>query len=183
MKEKIVEQKSTEQHDGKAVRMVVVDAHATSDCDGPTYCTFDVPDQFVKNLSEMAALCQKHGLTEIRYSAHPNHWGPAGIEEELRLQCGEVVITAGGMFWFTDSPKNVDYQIESEALTIQQLEEALAGDEEPIVFMSDDARDAYEEDYEMDEHLAQLQAGAKNDDQSYQAWAETNHEAYMFMNS
>lgn len=178
-----MEQKSTEQHDGKAVRMVVVDAHATGDFDGPTYCTFDVPDQFVMNLREMAALCQKHGLTEIRFAANPNLWGPAGTAEKLRLQGGEVVVSTGGMFWFTDTPAHASYLIESDPMTVQQLEEILAGGDEPIVFMSDDALEAYDEDQEMDEHLAQLQAEARNNDESYQAWAETNHEAYMFMNS
>lgn len=128
--------------------LLVVSAHATSDCSGPSYCVFDVSPAFVARLNEVARLCSANGLSEARFEGAPHLWGPAGIEEELHLNYGEVVVTGSGQFWFTDTPKHCGYHVESDSYYIDDLQKQLDDGSAEIVFLDEHTREQYEEDHE-----------------------------------
>lgn len=91
----------------------VVEAYAASEHgDGPSYASFEVTLAFLDRLDNLVRLCKENALSEARYAAYPT-WGPGDIEEELRLQDGEIVVRPNGSFFYTDYPDVGDYKIES----------------------------------------------------------------------
>ena len=129
-------------------RLVVVPAHATGDYDGPSYCAFHVTQAFVLRLMAIIELCTEHDLSSARFVDAPELWGPAGIEEELRLHFSELMVTRTGDFWFTDSPKHGSYLVESEMFSVENLQALLDEGTSEIAFANDDCRELYEEDHE-----------------------------------
>lgn len=128
-------------------RLYVLPAHATGGYGDASYCAFLVTPAFIARLTAVAAICKTNGLSEARFYEAPQLWGPAGIEEELRLHCAEVVVTIAGDFWFTDTPKHGDYLIQSDSWTVDELAKVLDEETSEIAFHDDDCRDAYEEDH------------------------------------
>lgn len=91
----------------------VVEAYAASEHgDGPSFASFEVTQALLDRVEHLVRLCQENGLSEARYAAYPT-WGPGDIEEELRLQDGEIVVRPNGSFFYTDYPDVGDYKIES----------------------------------------------------------------------
>jgi hypothetical protein len=128
--------------------IVLVGAHATSDAlpMSPTFAAILVDEELIQRIESLARLCQAHGLTEARVSACPQAWGPGEIEEELRLQDGELVVVRNGSFWFSDQPKHGDCHIETDILDVPRLVEAINCHQDPElpVVHIDDAEDAEE---------------------------------------
>lgn len=133
---------------------VVVGAYGTSDYgDSPSYAAFAVTRKFLDRLITLGEVCTTHGLSEARVTGYPD-WGPGTIEDELRLQNGEMAILPGGSIWYTDYPKHGDYRIESRATTLDLLTEAFnTTSDGGVAFLSDDGevRRMYEEDKESED--------------------------------
>lgn len=133
-------------------RTVVVSAHSTDDSeDGPQYCAFEVDEAFLARVAGLGDLCATHDLTQANVTLYPRVWGPAGIEEDARLQGGELIVCRSGLFWFSDSPKVSGGYFESRSMTLQQLQEMLANDPGEVVFANEEVRALYEEDHADDQ--------------------------------
>ncbi|WP_431798004.1 hypothetical protein SGO26_30030 (plasmid) [Cupriavidus metallidurans] len=130
---------------------VVIEASGTSEsAEAPTYAAFDVTHSFIGKLARLVAVCKAYELTEARFACYPA-WGPGGIEEELRLQNGEVVVQPDGTFRFADYPSDGGYIIQTSSAQIAVLMEKFgAAADGDVFFLADDpslpAR--YAEDYE-----------------------------------
>ncbi|CAI9912006.1 hypothetical protein EFK68_02985 [Pseudomonas aeruginosa] len=106
-------------------QVLVISAHATSEYgDGPQIAVYPDAAELLMRVQQMYALVEANQLSEVRMYCSPN-WGPVSIEEELRLTCGELVVSSN-VFYFTDSPKHADYKIETDPKSINQLEEWVA---------------------------------------------------------
>lgn len=128
---------------------VVIGAFGTGvSGDAPDYASTKVDLSFLEQVEKLVQLCNEHQLNAVHYGLEPQ-WGPGDIENELRLQNGEIVATASGKFWFTDYPKDGNYHIETRAIDATALRDSFfsAADGE-TVFLTDDAaiRDWYEND-------------------------------------
>ena len=105
-----------------------IEAYASSDYgDGPTFAKVLVTPELLDKLRKLSGLCVEHGLSELRVYDSPELWGPGEIESELRLICGELVVTKSS-FWFVDQPKNAEYHIETRAQEIEDFFKAIADD-------------------------------------------------------
>lgn len=150
---KVLQAAAMEVESTKAVK-VVVGAYGTSDNgDAPSYAAFEVTQALLDKLAKLVKVCGEHVLTEARVTGYPN-WGPGDIEDELRLQNGEMVVLPGGSFWFTDYPKYGDYRIESRGADIAAIQVAFdSATDGEVVFLTDDqeVREQYAEDSEVAE--------------------------------
>lgn len=123
---------------GKRDRTVYIEAYS---CDnpsygaGPQYAKLVVDGHFCEKITRLSALCKAHSLSEVRVYDGPDSWGPPGIEEELRLNCAEMVVTNHG-FWFVDHPKHANYSIETRCHDIDKFITVINEGEEPI-FLGD----------------------------------------------
>lgn len=143
-------------HDRFLNRTFVTDAHATSsDVDGPTYCAMNIDPAFVGRLQQMHAVCVDNQLSQVRSSDGPLLWGPAGIEEDARLNDAELVVTFGGEFWFSDRPKNGGYLFESAPILISAMLSLLRGDTSDVVATDDDLLEHYDTDHEEVDELVE----------------------------
>ena len=130
------------------VRVVVLAAHSTADSsDEPEYCAFSINAELIDKINRLVDLCQEQGLSQVNFSANPDEWGPAGVEENARLQGGELVVCASGGFWFSDAPKYGPGYFESEIINVEAVQQMLAEHDACVVFQNDEVRELYEEDH------------------------------------
>ena len=102
-------------------RKAYIEAYACDDYgDGPQFALVLCTSEFRGQLHRLAALCIQHNLSEVRIYESPESWGPGDIEEDLRLTCGELVVTREA-FWFVDQPKGTRYSIESRGQNIDEF--------------------------------------------------------------
>lgn len=134
---------------GSATRVLVVSAHGTNgfESDVPLYCAIQVNTAFIQRIEALIALCGENKLTRVAVSEGPELWGPAGIEEEAKLQQAELVVCANGEFWFTDYPKYQPWLFESKRLTVNMVQQYLSLNNEDIVFVSEVLKEYYQEDH------------------------------------
>jgi len=117
---------------------------ATSDYgDSPIYAAFKVTQAYIDGLRRAADVAQEHGFTEVRKPDGPD-WGLD--EDELRLESPEISINPGGSagayFLFIDRLRHADYNIESRAIDLIDLQKEFdAAEDGTVVFMGDDASD------------------------------------------
>lgn len=123
----------------KSITAVAV-AYATGfGSGGPSFAAFTVDQAFLDRVTSLVELCASNRLTEARVTAYPD-WGPGDVEKDLRLLDGELVVTPGGAFWYTDCPKHGDHDIESRSENITVVQALFdAAEDGETVFMSDDA--------------------------------------------
>ena len=106
--------------------------------DGPEFAVFTADAEFLERLKKLQTLVVENKLSSVRVDAYPDVWGPGDIEDELRLQGGELVVT-NQMFWFEDQPKHQDGHIETGAICFKTLLDDIAkskGDE-PLFYVDD----------------------------------------------
>lgn len=99
------------------------DAHACDEHgDGPQAAKLMVTQSVVDMLVELQKLVasKSQPLSEVRVFAAPDMWLPDGIDDELRLNCAELVVS-GENFWFTDAPNHANYTIESGGYAIENF--------------------------------------------------------------
>lgn len=95
---------------------------AADDADAaPSLAQVTVDQAFLDRLRELQALCELHGLSEVRQRSNPN-WGPRGIEDDLSLRSHELVV-AGGSFWYVANAKHADFYVETRLMDIADLEQ------------------------------------------------------------
>lgn len=137
---------------GGEILTVYAEAYAADDDgDGPSLAEYQVDAAFLERLSRLHAVCVEHALTEVRVNAGPE-WGPYGIEDELRLQNDELVVTGAGDFWFVADVKHNDYHVETRSLNIaafmESVRSALTEGDDYLVcgeWFEDDAEEAIAE--------------------------------------
>lgn len=121
-------------------RTLVLSASCTADFgDCPEFAVIQDAQQLLVEVKRLEKLCTDHDLSEARVYFGPD-WGPGDIEDELRLQCGELVVCPTS-FWFSDYPKHADYKIESTNVDIPSLEAALADGGTGCIFLGDNPDD------------------------------------------
>lgn len=98
---------------------------------GPSYAKLAVSSHFRSQLRRLQDLCAKNALNEVRISYAPDMWGPEGAEEEMRLESPELVVTKTD-FWFTDRGRHSDGLVETRAVSMKELFEALASASGPV---------------------------------------------------
>ena len=112
-------------------RTVYFGAYATNEFEGPLYARLDVTPDFILTLRRLRALCSEQRLAQARINDAPDEWGPGTIEEEMRLEAPELVVTPH-MFWFTDTPRHMPFHIETACEAIDRFVETVSGPGEPI---------------------------------------------------
>lgn len=75
-------------------------------------------------------------LSEAREYNSPDLWGPQGIEDELRLTSGELVV-CGNSMWFTAQPKHAGFAVQTRAVTIESVVDGVLRGDSPL-FLCDD---------------------------------------------
>lgn len=98
---------------------------------GPSYAKVVVGSHFKAQLLRLQGLCANNELTEVRISYAPDMWGPEGVEEEMRMECPELVVTKTD-FWFTDRGRHSDGLVETRTQSMKELFELLATTDGPI---------------------------------------------------
>lgn len=132
-----------------ASRLVVLGAHCVDDSYvGPEYCAFRVDDAMISRLISLSELCKTNELSQVNVSIYPECWGPEGIEEEARLQGGDLIVFRNGFFYFNDFPKHSSGCFESETMSIMDLQKLLSSSDEIVVFSNEKLRDIYFKDRE-----------------------------------
>ena len=100
--------------------VIYVEAYATSDYgDSPLYGAFALTPALRARLLDLVALCEKHGLTEVR-EWRACHWGEDDSVHGLRLQADEMIVS-GAYFWFKAVPKHCDYTVETRAQSVDAV--------------------------------------------------------------
>lgn len=112
-------------------RTVYLEAHATDEGSGPGYARLNVTPAFIATLKSLRALCAERSLTEVRIADAPNAWGPGTSAEPLQLQAPELVVTPR-MFWFTDHPKGMPFEIETRGYDIERFIYEVSGPGTPV---------------------------------------------------
>ncbi len=145
----------------KQVR-ILIEAFATSEYSvdsAPEYAAFTVFDADIARMEAVQDLCVKNGLSSANYTLYPD-WGPGNVDDDLRLQGTDLVVTANGSFWFDDQPKYGDFHIQSRGMKISALREAFESAKDgDIVVLGDGIRkeeilQAYRENCEDEEAQA-----------------------------
>lgn len=104
--------------------------------DGPTYALVVADAHFRAQLGRLQKLCTKEALNEARISYAPQMWGPEGVEDEMRMECPELVVTQSS-FWFVDRGRHSDAQVETRQTSVQHFLEAVANASGPIYLAND----------------------------------------------
>lgn len=118
------------------IRTAYIEAYACSDYgDGPLFAKLSVTPKFISKLNQLSNLCKDHNLSEVRVCEYPDWWGP-GDEDELRLTCGELVVTKTE-FWFVDQPKHSDYHIETRAQGITEFLNDIKLSSDDVLFFAE----------------------------------------------
>jgi len=94
------------------------------------------PEQLTK-VFRMAHLCQDEGISEIRLSEGPDAWGAnpdeiGSYEFHAGLSDAQMVITRDRL-WFRDKPSH-DVPIETRVISLEELSDAMTGNEEHVLF-------------------------------------------------
>lgn len=131
-------------------KTLFIEAYACDDHgDGPTYARCELTPGLIDRLRELRALAEANQLESARVYASPDAWGPSGIEDELRFNQANLVVTPSE-FWFTDRPKHADYHVECRAVSFDDLD-AMLSSEDAELYSGDDlayVKDQVEEDRE-----------------------------------
>lgn len=104
----------------------IFSAHETSidggDC--PSFASFEMTQKTIDRLKATKAVMDEHRFARCSTYASPDYWGPGNIENELRLQGDELVVSSLGDMWFSSFPKHADYEIETNAVSVEFLEKS-----------------------------------------------------------
>ena len=134
----------------KSPKTIYLSAHACSDDgDGPTCAKVILDADLVADVRRLRGLVEAHQLSEARVWAGPDAWGPEGIDDEMRFDGGELVVSAKG-FTFADQPKHCDYKVETYFVDFKVFDQWLLADEQVVYHSSgkeEDLRDLVEEHF------------------------------------
>lgn len=122
-------------------QVVFLEAYATGlgmGGGGPSYAKIVVGNNFPAQLLRLQGLCERNELSEVRISYAPDMWGPEGVEEELRMESPELVVSKTS-FWFTDRGRHSDGHVETRLESIKDFLRALAEADGPIYLGSNPA--------------------------------------------
>lgn len=98
---------------------------------GPSYAKVGASNHFTAQLVRLQSLCEKNALTEVRILYAPDMWGPDGVEDEMRMESPELVVTKTD-FWFTDRGRHSDGIVETRTQNMKELFALLARTNGPI---------------------------------------------------
>lgn len=144
---------------------VLLGAYATTGFGtGPAYAVLEVDTEFAALLQRLSGICRRMDLDHVSVTASPTRWGTEELEKSLRLQLPALIVTKTD-FRFQDHPKHQDYDIESRAMPISMLLDAVTepGVKVAILTGDDGAIEAFEEDCD-DEALEKFVIQSKSED-------------------
>ena len=128
-------------------RLVVIGVYAPNANEpAPEYCAFRVDGAFFERVGSLVAVCKANELAQVNITLNPEIWGPAGFEEDARLQYGELVVYRNGNFVFTDRAKDSFAFFESRLLNLPELQALLQSSDEDTVFANDEVKSLFEAD-------------------------------------
>lgn len=146
--------KSENSSEAAKTLIFVAEAYINSDNDyanAPTYCAFIVDADLIDRLRTLIELCSAHTLSSVKVACSPHLWGPAGYEEEARLQDGELEVFIDGTFQFIDRPRHTAETIQSRRLDLQAVLSAVQKGDAEVVFQSETVETAYAQDHCVEE--------------------------------
>lgn len=106
-----------------AVR-VVLGTHSSDETTGVFGAVVDVDQVFLSRVKQLAGLCSDENLARLVVSGSPHAWLPEGAAQEGRFNLPEMDVSSDGM-WFRDHPKHSDGSVETQWVSIAQLEQLL----------------------------------------------------------
>lgn len=121
-------------------KTVYLSVHATTEFgESPAFARWEMTPEAVARIRELRELCATHGLSQC------NDWYSIDWDndEEFRLR-GEELIVGPGYFWFTGHPKYADFDIETHALTYDDLDALCESDPGEVAYPYDDSDDLKE---------------------------------------
>lgn len=119
----------------QTVKKIYIEAYACDDDgDGPEWAEITDPSSLLGRIVALQRVVHEHNLSEARVYLAPDVWGPAGVEEELRLRGEELVVTSDS-FRFTCHPKHADYQCETRAQGITDFMGAFSAGETGVLYL------------------------------------------------
>ena len=107
--------------------LLVVDCCCTSEYgDKPSYAIIGVTRSMIDRIIKLTALCDEHKLSSVCDFGGPTEWHQ---ELELRIRDDRMEIHNQGMY-YSASPKHCDYQVETQWISIEELESIFANNED-----------------------------------------------------
>lgn len=114
-------------------KKLYLQVHATAEFgEAPAYAVCELTDTFVQQIKILREISAQYGLSECRVYADVA-WSE---EFDFSLR-GEELVVASKHFWFTAYVKHTDYDVETETMTFDELNAALARSEAEV-FHADD---------------------------------------------
>jgi hypothetical protein len=99
---------------------VLLEAHAIGHFRAPVAARIDLTASFIARLMTLQSLIKAHDLTEVRVPQEPVAWFPLNVEDDIGLQCPEMVVTKESI-WLRDVPSNGNTAVETLAVSIDEL--------------------------------------------------------------
>jgi hypothetical protein len=113
-------------------RTVYLEAWATNIlADGPDFARLEAGADFASNLQRLSALCQQHGLAEVRVAGKPDQWDSYTVADSLRFTKPQLVVTPT-LFWFETQPPDVGYVFRTGPQEVARLIGLMAFGEAPL---------------------------------------------------
>lgn len=132
---------------GETSILIVDEAHSTSDLAvAPQYCSFVVNEKFLLLVANLLDICEMNSISQVNVSMTPQYWGTKHIEQDARLNSGELIVCASGQFWFTEESKEYGGFFESEVIDVAWMINVIQADSAQIIFANEDVKEAFEGD-------------------------------------
>ena len=144
---------------------VLLGAYATTDYGtGPAYALLKVDTEFASLVQRLSGICRRMDLDQVSVTGSPTRWDAEDLEQSLRLQLPALIVTKTD-FYFQDHPKHQDYDIETRAMPISMLLDAVTEPGVKFVVLTDNdgAIEAFEEDCD-EEVLEKFVIQSKSED-------------------
>lgn len=111
----------------KPVDLFIVCSAADENYTAPDYCKVSLTQEFVDRMLKLQALCVEQDLSELREWRRVE-WGgkdtDLGEDESWRMEMEELAVGKNSM-WLSAEPKHGNYRVESRAIEIDKLVQAL----------------------------------------------------------
>ena len=125
-------------------RTIVLEAHATSDhATSPDYCAVHFTKELLQKIATLSKTCEALQISQIRFDYYPESWGSEEVEECAQLNDSCIVVCQDETFWFSDLAEAYNCHFETDPITITNALEVLKAESGPIVFDSDEVKEAY----------------------------------------
>lgn len=109
------------QQAAKTVTLIVPASAVSENGDGPIAACIEVNKGLFERLKKLQSCVDTTlGITQLVVFDAPSSWLPKGIENDLRFNHAQLVITTD-RFWYSDQPKHSDYLVECKIVGTEEL--------------------------------------------------------------